>query len=116
MTALFHASAPGPIDEDAQQPGLERGPTFEAVNATHDSEPRVLHDFLGDRLRRNEGGRDAQHGVVMAGDEHDESLFVSRAQAFEQLDIVLHSRDATTPVAPRCHREIGGTATRRWSV
>ena len=45
---LAHAAGLGGVDEDAQDPRLQRRAALEAVEPLQDAEPRLLDDLLGD--------------------------------------------------------------------
>ena len=52
------------VDEDAEDPRLQRRAAFEPVERAEHAQPRLLHDLLGDRARRHEDLRDAQERRV----------------------------------------------------
>jgi len=84
----------GPVDEDAEQPRLERRPPLEAIDAPDHAHPRVLDHLLGDGLGGHDRAGDAQHGALVPGDEGHEGVLVPVAQATKQLHVGLHRHAA----------------------
>ena len=80
----------GAVDEDPEQPGLQRRAALEAVDAAHVLRARCPARLLRPRPVGNErtGARRSIDGVV-AAHEGDERPLVSGARAREQLDVVV---------------------------
>ena len=55
----------GPVDEDAEDPGLERRAALEPVDPVEDAEPRLLDDVLGRFPRGHVGHRQPQQRRVV---------------------------------------------------
>src|SRR6516164_8295829 len=81
------------MDEDLEQPGLERGATLKALEPANHSHPGVLNGLLSHGLARNERASEAQHRLLVTTDQHHEGLLVALAQSSEQLDVHLHIPD-----------------------
>ena len=77
----------GPVDQDAEQPGLERRPTLEAVDTADDAHPGVLDRFLGDRAVRDIRARDPEEGCLVPADENHEGTFVTSSEQLEELGV-----------------------------
>src|SRR5215475_14798809 len=92
---LPHAGRPRTVDQDAEQPGLQRGPALEPVQAAEHRQPGVLDDLLGHRRAGHERQREPEHGTVVAFHERDEGPFVTRPQAAEQLRVWFHRWQST---------------------
>ena len=81
---LARAARLGLVDEDREDPRLQRRAALEAVEAVDDAEPGLLHDLLRDRAVLHVGARHREHRAVEAGDERLERLLVAGAETFEQ--------------------------------
>ena len=79
------------VDEDAEDPRLERRPAFEAVEPAEHAEPGVLDDLLGDGARAHERLGDPEHRRAVALDELHERLLVTIPQPFDERAVV-HGR------------------------
>jgi hypothetical protein len=89
--ALFAACrGPSSIEQDVEQPGLERGAAFEPFDPADNREPCVLGDFFGYCTTANGRLGEAQHALLVEADERDECGLVSRPKALAQLDVVVH--------------------------
>ena len=64
------------------------GPS-KAVDSTKDADPGLLYDLLGDSVAVNECSGKAQHRIVITADERDKGILIARAQAHEQLQILI---------------------------
>ena len=63
---------------------LQGGPAFEPVEAAERAEPRLLHDFVGDRARADERQRDPVHCGAVGVDESAERVLVTAAESREE--------------------------------
>jgi hypothetical protein len=95
------ARAARAVDEDPQQPGLERGAPREAVEAAQDAQPCVLDDLFGDRPAGNEGGGQAQQHRLVAIHERKERRLIAGPQAHQQLGVLV---GGVRPLAAQVHR------------
>ena len=86
-----------PVDENPEQPGLERRTPLEPVDAADDAHPGVLYRLFGHGLTGDHRAGQAEHGLLVAGHEHDERVLVPVAQAAEQLDVRLHDPKRRPP-------------------
>ena len=81
---------PGPVQEDAEQPGLERRPALEPLDAAHHRQPRVLRDLLGHRPRPDAAWAKPHQPRLVARDELHERGLVAGLQPRDELR-VLHA-------------------------
>ena len=82
---------PGPVQQYAKQPRLEGGAAFEPLDAAQHREPGVLGDLFGDGAAPNRRFRQAQHAWLVEADERDECRLVTRPEAVDQIDLVVHA-------------------------
>ena len=88
---LAYAGRAGPVREDAEDPGLERGPALEAVDALQNGKPGVLRDLLGDRPARDEGLGETHHRRVVGVDELCEGGLVAGTQPAHEV-VIAHAK------------------------
>jgi hypothetical protein len=89
---LSAGRTPSPVQQDVEQPGLERGPAFEAIHAADDGQPGVLHDFLGHRAAADDALRQALQARLVGANQLDERRLVARLQALDEIAVVAHGQ------------------------
>jgi hypothetical protein len=87
LAARARASA---VEQYVEQPCLERRPTFEPLDPTHDCEPRVLAHFLGDSTAADGRLRKAKQVRLITPDKFDERGLIAGAQPFDESAVVVH--------------------------
>ena len=84
------ALAPGArlVEQDAGDPGPQRGAALEAIDPVQDREPGVLNDLLGDRPAGHvhEGEPHQKRAVLV--DQRPERVLVAASQSGDQLVVV----------------------------
>lgn len=95
------AGAAGPVHADAEQPGAQRRPTLEALDAAHDAQPGLLHDLVGDGSRGHQRLRQTDQLRVVAAHQGGERRLVTGAEGRDQRGVVHRVR---TLGASRCRR------------
>ena len=93
------------VDEDAEDPRLERRAPFEAIERAEHAQPRLLHDLFGDRARRHEDLRDAQERRVPLAHDPAKRLLVAGPESGDEVGVgwlhatnvpeAAHRRDAS---------------------
>src|SRR5215207_7223892 len=78
------AASFGLVGQDAEEPGAQRGPPGEAVDALQDPDPGVLGDLFGNRLAGDKEAGETHELPVVALDEGGEGLLVASTQREEQ--------------------------------
>ena len=94
---LLGAGRTSPIDEDAEEPGLERRAPFERLDAPDQAQPGVLHGFLGHGLAGDEAPGQTQHGLLVAAHQGHERFLVAVAEPGHHLDVRVHGAQRRTP-------------------
>ena len=97
---LPNAGGSGPVDQNAEQPGLERRPSLEPVDAAEHADPGVLDDFLGNGVAGHEGASETQERRVVPGDERQERGLIAGAEPGQQLRVGLHGLHPRPVVPP----------------
>ncbi len=95
------------VGEDPVQPRLERGAGVEAVDASQDGDPRLLHDVLGRRLVRDVGTCDPWHRCLVPLDERRERHLAPTPQPDDEPGVVGLTVAVATPLFAtpgRCER------------
>ena len=77
---LLRRGGPRPIQQDPEQPRLQRRAPFEPLDAANDGEPRVLHDLFRDGVTANGRVGEAQELRLMAPHHLRECLVVARLE------------------------------------
>lgn len=75
------------VERDPEEPGLERGPPLEPVEALQEAQPRVLHDLLRHRPIANVEGDEAEDGGAVAIHQSGEGLLVSVPKGVQRLEV-----------------------------
>src|SRR5439155_4347000 len=81
------AGRAGPVEEDAEEPRLERRPPLEALEAPHHRQPRVLDGLLGDRPAPDGALGQAQEPDLVALHQRRERGLVTRPQTVEEVGV-----------------------------
>jgi hypothetical protein len=90
--ALFSTGGgAGPVEKDAEEPGLERGPALEPLDAPDDREPGVLAHLFGDGPAADGGLGEAKQPRLVHADELDERGLVAGTQPLDEPDVILHA-------------------------
>src|SRR5205823_1105938 len=71
-----------------EDPGLERGASFEAVEPGEDAEPRLLHDLLGHRPRGHVHHRHTEHRRPVTTEQLAERRLVAGPELREETALV----------------------------
>src|SRR5262245_38967324 len=82
--ALAYCPRSGAIDQNPEDPRLERRSALEGPDALDHAQPRVLDDLLGDGVVRHVEARHATQARVMFADEPRERILVSAPERVEE--------------------------------
>ena len=93
------------VDEDPEDPRLERRAALEAVERAEHAQPRLLDDFLGHRPGRGEDARDPEEPGVPLAHDGGEGFLVACSECGDEL--VVGKRHAAN-VPPSRMRTSGG--------
>src|SRR4051794_33322376 len=119
-SCLACAAGPSDVDDDRDDPGLQRAAALEALEPLKDAQPCVLEDLLGHRACLHIRARDGEHQSGVAVDERLERGLVALAQALDELGLVADDRHRTQGYLRRrpypLRRRLRQAATRRLSA
>jgi len=91
-TLLAPDGAAGAVEQDPEEPRLERRASLESIDATHDREPGVLACLLGNRTAADGRFRQAEEARLVAANQLGERGLVAGAQPIDQSGVILHGR------------------------
>src|SRR3712207_9201852 len=77
---LTDTTALGLVDQDPEDPGLERRAAFETVEGLKDRDPGVLGHLLGHRPCRDIAGRDPHHARLQPPNEVSQCCLIASPQ------------------------------------
>jgi hypothetical protein len=92
---------PGLVQQDPEQPGPERGAPLEPVDASKDTEPRLLDDVLGDLPGGDVHPGHPDHRAVVLLDQEPERGLVPVAQRLDESVVRRERRPHAASVATR---------------
>ena len=82
---------PGAVEEDPEEPGLERRAPLEALDAADDRHPRLLADLLGHGAAADGRLGQAEQPGLVAVDQFDERGLVAGLEPFDEPDVIVHA-------------------------
>src|SRR4051812_28294454 len=86
--ALADAPRLGLVDEDPEQPRLQRGPLLEPVDSLEHAQPRLLHDLLGDSTASHVSLGQVEHRGLVAVDQLRECRLVAVPESHHHLPLL----------------------------
>jgi hypothetical protein len=84
-----------PVDDDAEDPGLERGAALKAIESAQNTEPGVLRHLFGQAGVSHIRACQTNHHRVIALDQQGEGRLVTCAKRGQEGGVVPHGAVAT---------------------